>query len=138
MEMIKADDKLIYVLNGGYVRLVDSMGRDLDVVRAARVSYDADWRSGEEDGKDEKLLRYLLKNKHTSPFEMVEFKFEVKAPIFVFRQWHRHRNWCLVGNTQILFNRPNDGRPYRMTIENIVRKWNPEKAKRRRYDQSSL
>jgi thymidylate synthase (FAD) len=69
------------------------MGSDLSVVRAARVSYNADWRSGEDAGKDEKLISYLLNNKHNTPFEMVEFVFEVKAPIFVFRQWHRHRTW---------------------------------------------
>lgn len=83
----------IEVLNGGYVRLVDFMGNDLSIVRSARVSYDAEWRAGEDDGKDEKLINYLLKNKHTSPFESVTFTFEVKAPIFVFRQWHRHRTW---------------------------------------------
>jgi len=77
----------------GYVRLVDHMGNDLSVVRSARVSYDADWRAGDEDGKDAKLINYLWKNKHTSPFEAVSFTFEVKAPIFVFRQWHRHRTW---------------------------------------------
>lgn len=87
----------IDVLNGGFVRLVDSMGSDLSIARAARVSYDADWR-GETDPesmqpKDEKLIRYLMKNKHTSPFESVMFTFEVKAPIFVLRQWHRHRTW---------------------------------------------
>lgn len=69
------------------------MGTDLSVVRAARVSYDADWRTGEDEGKDEKLIAYLMKNKHTSPFEAVSFTFEVKAPIFIFRQWHRHRTW---------------------------------------------
>jgi thymidylate synthase (FAD) len=69
------------------------MGDDLSIVRAARVSYDADWRTGEDEGKDEKLIRYLLKNHHTSPFESVTFTFEVKAPLFVFRQWHRHRTW---------------------------------------------
>lgn len=82
----------IEVLNGGFVRLVDSMGNDLSIVRSARVSYDADWREGDEK-KDEKLIAYLMKNKHTSPFESVQFTFEVKAPIFVFRQWHRHRSW---------------------------------------------
>lgn len=65
---------------------------DLEVVRNARVSYDADWRVGEED-KDAKLINYLLKNRHTTPFEAMVFTFEVKAPIFVFRQWHRHRMW---------------------------------------------
>lgn len=83
----------IAVLDHGFVRLVESMGSDLSIVRAARVSYNADWRSGEDAGKDEKLIAYLLKNKHTSPFESVVFTFEVKAPIFIFRQWHRHRTW---------------------------------------------
>jgi thymidylate synthase (FAD) len=69
------------------------MGDDLSVLRAARVSYDADWRTGEDAGKDEKLIHYLMKNLHTSPYESVVFTFEVKAPIFVFRQWHRHRTW---------------------------------------------
>lgn len=82
-----------HVLDKGLVRLVDHMGNDLSVVRAARVSYNADWRTGDEAGKDEKLIAYLIKNRHTSPFEAVTFTFEVKAPIFVFRQWHRHRTW---------------------------------------------
>ena len=83
----------IDVLDYGFVRLVDSMGSDLSVVRAARVSYDADWRAGEDQGSDARLINYLWKNRHTSPFEAVTFTFEVKAPIFVFRQWHRHRTW---------------------------------------------
>lgn len=82
-----------HVLDHGLVRLVDHMGSDLSIVRAARVSYDADWRVGEDAGKDEKLIAYLMKNKHTSPFEAVQFTFEIKAPLFVFRQWHRHRMW---------------------------------------------
>lgn len=83
----------VKVLDHGHVRLVDSMGSDLSIVRSARVSYNAEWRTGEEDGKDAKLIHYLLKNRHTSPFESVSFTFDVKAPIFVFRQWHRHRTW---------------------------------------------
>jgi len=84
---------MIKVLNHGMVRLVDHMGSDLSIVRNARVSYDAEWRSGEDEGKDAKLIDYLVKNHHTSPLEAVSFTFEVKAPIFVFRQWHRHRTW---------------------------------------------
>lgn len=84
---------MIQVLDHGFVRLVDHMGSDLAIVRNARVSYDAEWRAGEDDGKDAKLIRYLMKNRHTSPFESVSFTFDVKAPIFVFRQWHRHRTW---------------------------------------------
>lgn len=83
----------IDVLDHGFIRLVDSMGSDLSVVRAARVSYDAAWRAGEDTGSDARLINYLWRNKHTSPFEAVTFTFEVKAPIFVFRQWHRHRTW---------------------------------------------
>lgn len=83
----------IKVLDHGHVRLVDHMGSDLSIVRNARVSYDAEWRTGEDEGKDAKLIAYLMKNRHTSPFEAVQFTFDVKAPIFVFRQWHRHRTW---------------------------------------------
>lgn len=81
------------MLNHGHVRLVDSMGSDLAICRSARVSYDAEWRAGDDEGKDAKLIDYLIKNHHTSPLECVQFTFEVKAPIFVFRQWHRHRTW---------------------------------------------
>lgn len=84
---------VIDVLDHGFVRLVDSMGSDLSVVRAARVSYDAAWRAGENERSDAKLINYLWRNKHTTPFEAVTFTFEIKAPIFVFRQWHRHRTW---------------------------------------------
>lgn len=83
----------IDLLDHGFVRLVDSMGSDLSVVRAARVSYDAAWRAGENTEGDRKLLRYLWKNAHSTPFEAVTMTFEVKAPIFVFRQWHRHRTF---------------------------------------------
>lgn len=94
--MLDLEQPKIDILNGGYVRLVDHMGGDLSVVRSARVSYDAGWRPPEIDeaiGKDAKLIHYLMRNHHTSPFESVVFTFEVKAPIFVFRQWHRHRTW---------------------------------------------
>jgi len=87
------EDRLIPCLDHGYVRLVEWMGSDLSIVRSARVSYNAEWRAGEDEGKDEKLIRFLMKNRHTTPFEAVVLTFEVKAPIFVFRQWHRHRTW---------------------------------------------
>jgi thymidylate synthase (FAD) len=83
----------ISILDHGFVRLVDSMGSDLSVVRAARVSYDAAWRAGDDEGGDAKLIRYLWRHHHTTPFEAVTFTFEIYAPIFVFRQWHRHRTW---------------------------------------------
>ena len=83
--------KKIPVLDHGFIRIIDSMGSDVSIVRAARVSYDAAWRAGDDKGSDEKLLNYLWKNNHSTPFEAVTFSFEVYAPIFVFRQWHRHR-----------------------------------------------
>lgn len=79
------------VLDSGFVRLVDYMGSDLSIVRSARVSYDADWRAGDSEKSDKRLIKYLWKNNHSTPFESVTITLEVKAPIFVFRQWHRHR-----------------------------------------------
>jgi thymidylate synthase (FAD) len=72
-------------------RLVDSMPRencDAAIVQAARVSYGAGTKSVSDDRA---LIRYLMRHKHTTPFEMVEFKFHIRAPIFVARQWLRHR-----------------------------------------------
>ena len=84
-------NKEIKVLDHGIVRLVDSMGSDISIARSARVSYDAAWRAGEDEGSDARLINYLYKNGHNTPFESVEVQFEIKAPIFVLRQWHRHR-----------------------------------------------
>lgn len=102
---MKGSTMKIDVLDHGFARLVSYMQPaaqhldgntawtgDLEVVRNARVSYDADWRTGDDD-KDAKLVNYLTKNRHTSPFEAMVFTFEIKAPIFVIRQWHRHRTW---------------------------------------------
>lgn len=83
--------KAVKLLDHGLLRLVDSMGSDLAIVRNARVSYDAAWRAGEDKGGDARLINYLMANGHNTPFESVTVTFEVKAPIFVFRQWHRHR-----------------------------------------------
>lgn len=84
---------MIKLLDHGFIRLFESMGSDLSVVRNARVSYDADWRAGEDSGSDARLINYLIKNYHTSPLECVQFTFEVKCPMFVARQWMRHRSW---------------------------------------------
>jgi thymidylate synthase (FAD) len=75
-------------LDHGFVRLVDYMGSDEAVVQAARVSYGEGTRKLREDRG---LIRYLMRHQHTTPFEMVEFKFHCKMPIFVARQWIRHR-----------------------------------------------
>lgn len=85
---------VIHVLDHGHVRLVEHMGNDLSIVRNARVSYDAEWRAGEDEKNDTKLINYLWRNKHSSPFEAVTFTFDIKCPMFVARQWHRHRTWA--------------------------------------------
>lgn len=78
----------IPVLDHGYVYLVDYLGNDEAIEQAARVSYGAGTRRVSET---KGLIRYLYRNYHTTPFEMVEFKFHAKMPIFVARQWIRHR-----------------------------------------------
>jgi thymidylate synthase (FAD) len=70
------------------VHLIDHMGDDASIVQAARVSYGQGTKTVSEDRH---LIRYLMRNWHTTPFEMVEFKFRIKVPIFVARQWLRHR-----------------------------------------------
>ncbi len=76
------------VLDQGFVQAVDYMGTDEDIVQAARVSYGPSTRKLHDDRG---LLRYLMRHRHTTPFEMCEVKFRCKMPIFVARQWIRHR-----------------------------------------------
>jgi len=82
----------VNVLNHGFVGLVDFYGDDTAVVNAARVSYGV---GTTKTRGDRGLIRYLMRHLHTTPFEMVDFKFHIKAPIFVFRQWHRHRTFSI-------------------------------------------
>jgi thymidylate synthase (FAD) len=82
-------DKEFKVLDHGFIRLVDYMGTDASIVQAARVSYG---EGTKQISEDRGLIRYLMRHRHTTPFEMVEFKFHVKLPIFVARQWIRHRS----------------------------------------------
>lgn len=88
IEKEKIVGKQINCLDKGFVRLVDFMGDDASVVQSARVSYGDGTKTVNEDRG---LIRYLLRHKHTTPFEMVEFKFHIKLPIFIARQWIRHR-----------------------------------------------
>src|ERR1700685_3748377 len=76
------------VLDHGFVRVIDYMGDDAAVVQAARVSYGKGTRRVSEDRA---LIQYLMRHQHTTPFEMCEIKYHVKLPIFVARQWIRHR-----------------------------------------------
>ena len=82
------DDNYVKVLDHGFVGLVDTMGDDDAVVQAARVSYGSGTKTV---NTDRNLIRYLMRHKHTTPFEMCEVKFHIKLPIFVMRQLIRHR-----------------------------------------------
>jgi len=134
--------KRVEVLDKGWIELVDllphpstGVSGDLAIVNAARVSF-----MGESKGpeKDKKLLFYLLRNHHTSPFEMVEFKFRVRAPLVTWWQWVRHRTWnfnaqCLDGDTLVTFNLPYAERtqgvlkPYYMKLGDLYSKWHSNK-----------
>lgn len=82
-------NKKFEVLDHGYVICVDKMGSDEDIVRAARVSYDE--ASTKKARSSAGLIDFLIRHNHSSPIEMCELKFEIKMPIFVMRQWVRHR-----------------------------------------------
>ena len=91
-QTVPALEEILYdalpVLDHGFVRVIDYMGDDAAIVQAARVSYGQGTRRTRDDSG---LIRYLMRNWHTSPFEMAEIKLHVKLPIFVARQWIRHR-----------------------------------------------
>lgn len=78
----------MHVLDHGFIRIVDYMGDDSAIVQAARVSYG---KGTKTVNQDKSLINYLMKHHHTTPFEMCEIKLHVKLPIFVARQWIRHR-----------------------------------------------
>jgi thymidylate synthase (FAD) len=89
---VPALEEMLYqavpVLDHGFIRVIDYMGDDAAVVQAARVSYGRGTRRVSEDAG---LIRYLMRHRHSTPFEMCEIKYHVKLPIFVARQWIRHR-----------------------------------------------
>lgn len=109
------------MLDHGYVGLVDFMGSDDAIAEAARVSY----AKGNKRVRTERgLIRYLMRHAHWTPFEMCEVKFHVKAPILVFRQWHRHRTACLAGDVRLDFQGPKGGRLHSgMTVQKFHDLW---------------
>lgn len=115
------------VLDHGFVSLVDYMGSDEDVERAARVSYGVGTR---QLSQTRGLVRYLRRHRHTTPSEMVELKFHCAMPMFVARQWIRHRTACLAEGTEVYFDLP--GGPghrgdqlYKLPIEQIWERFQP-------------
>jgi thymidylate synthase (FAD) len=115
------------VLDHGFVSLVDYMGSDEDVERAARVSYGYGTR---KVSQTRGLVRYLRRHRHTTPSEMVEFKFHCAMPMFVARQWIRHRTACLAEGTEVYFDLPGGIRRrgsqlYKLRIEEIWDRFRP-------------
>ena len=115
------------VLDDGFVRVVDYMGDDRAVVQAARVSYGQGTKMVSEDRG---LIRYLLRNRHTTPFEMCSLKLHVRVPMDAWRQWIRHRTACLAEGTEIYFDLPGGiGRRgnqlYKIKIEDLWQRWQP-------------
>jgi len=90
--MVPALEDILYeplpVLDQGFIRVIDYMGDDAAIVQAARVSYG---RGTKQVSNDRGLINYLMRHRHTSPFEMCEIKLHIKLPIFIARQWIRHR-----------------------------------------------
>lgn len=85
-------EKILYeqipVLDKGFIRVIDYMGNDSAIVQAARVSYG---KGTKQTNQDRGLIQYLMRHRHTTPFEMCDIKFHIKLPIFIARQWIRHR-----------------------------------------------
>lgn len=134
---------MIEVLDKGYVELIDVMGDEKRIANVARISY------GKTEGKyDEKLLKLLLRNGHMSPFEQVQFTFKVKCPIFIARQFQRHRTGCLASETTLVFDEPRavelGTRKIRcMSVGDFYNKWengsiSPKPLRKRQYDLTKI
>ena len=121
------------VLDHGFVSLVDYMGSDESIEHAARVSYGFGTR---KRSATRGLIRYLRRHLHTTPSEMVELKFHCAMPMFVARQWVRHRTACLAEGTEVFFDLPGAearGRRqlYKLPIEEIWRRFQPTRNRTR-------
>src|SRR6266480_4892115 len=118
-------ENTIPVLDHGFVALDGALATDLAVVNGARVSFNQE--SQELTERDEGLIRFLMRERHGSPFEHGYFRFVVKAPIFVVREHHRHRSGhCLPGTTRVWMETiaPRTGRTLRKRpIAEVFRNW---------------
>jgi thymidylate synthase (FAD) len=121
------------VLDHGFISLVDYMGSDEDVERAARVSYGYGTR---QRSATRGLIRYLRRHRHSTPTEMVEFKFHCSMPMFVARQWIRHRTACLAEGTEVYFDLPGGidrrgNQLYKLKVEDLWERFQPTKNRHR-------
>jgi len=112
------DNRIIPVLNAGSVKLLDCFGSDVDIVNSARVSFAA--YQTEMDEKGAGLINFLMRNKHATPFEHVVFKFYIKCPIFVAREWFRHR-WSSFNEMSMRYYVP-DNLDFFYPSEDAIRK----------------
>ncbi len=115
------------VLDDGLVRVVDYMGDDAAIVQAARVSYGAGTKATSDDRG---LIRYLLRHRHTTPFEMCSLKLHIRVPMDAWRQWIRHRTACLAEGTELYFDLPGGiqrrgNQLYKLKIEDLWHKFQP-------------
>jgi thymidylate synthase ThyX len=111
------------VQDHGFVRLDDAMADDLSVANAARVSFAR--RKTELDESDEGLIRFLMRDRHGTPFEHNAFRYHIRCPIFVAREWFRHRIGCLTGDTVVTFVDVNGHTSPKLekTIDELWRMW---------------
>jgi len=115
------------VLDDGLIRVIDYMGDDQAIVQAARVSYgDGTKKTSDDRG----LIRYLLRHRHTTPFEMCSLKLHIRVPMDAWRQWIRHRTACLAEGTELYFDLPggierNGHQLNKLKIEDIWEKFQP-------------
>lgn len=121
------------VLDHGFIALVDKLGSDESIERAARVSYGKGTR---QKSKTRGLVRYLVRHRHTSPLEMGEMVFHLSMPIFVARQWIRHRTACISGDTKLEFDLPGGidrrgNQKHTLTVREIYERFQPTENKTR-------
>jgi len=111
------------IFDHGFVRLDSSMADDLSVVNSARVSFAV--RKDEMDDKDKGLIKFLMRDQHGTPFEHNSFRFHIRCPIFVAREWFRHRVGCLTGDTLVTFVNINGStaQHLRKTIDELWDMW---------------
>ena len=110
-------DNTTRLLDHGFVRLDGALADDLSVVNGARVSFAR--RKEQMDASDEGLIRFLMRDRHGSPFEHNAFRFHVRCPIFVAREWFRHRIGCLTGDTEVTFVNINGEACARKTLDEL-------------------
>lgn len=114
-----ANPNELLVFDHGFVRLDASMADDLSVVNSARVSFAV--RKEEMDDRDKGLIRFLMRERHGTPTEHNSFRFHVRAPIFVAREWFRHRIGCLTGDTEVTFVDVNE--TYQLSMSDLWDRW---------------